>query len=281
MHKGSRALVLAGGGVAGIAWELGMVAGLIEAGVDLLGADVIIGSSAGAAAGAQIATGCLDEAVAMQRRDETSEIMVELDGVAWRRQRDAMVADAADADEARRRLGQFGLQSQTVPEPVRRAVIAARLPVHEWPARDLRITAIDAQTGELVVFTKDSGVPLVDAVAASCAVPGVWPAVTIGDRRYVDGGSLSGTNVHLAAGYERVVLLMPGIPLDAQVERLAGEVAQLAGARYVQVTADEASIAAIGLNALDPSTRRPAEAAGRQQASAEAARVQAVWTGTA
>jgi len=69
------------------------------------------------------------------------------------------------------------------------------------------VTAVDAATGEFRTFDRDSGVPLVQAVAASCAVPGVYPPVTIGGRRYVDGGMRSAANVDLAAGVERVVVL--------------------------------------------------------------------------
>jgi NTE family protein len=100
----------------------------------------------------------------------------------------AAVAGVVDEMDRRRRVGAFARAASTVPEAKRRAVIAARLPAADWPQRDLRIPAVDAVTGEVVIFTRDSGVTLVDAVAASCAVPGIWPPATIGDRRYVDGG---------------------------------------------------------------------------------------------
>ena len=88
-------------------------------------------------------------------------------------------------------------------------MIAQRLPSHDWPDRDLRISAIDTATGELVTFDRSSGVGLVDAVAASCAVPGVWPPVTIGDRRYMDGGVGSSVNMALADDCDVVVVLVP------------------------------------------------------------------------
>ena len=92
--------------------------------------------------------------------------------------------------EGRARIGALALGADTVPEPVRRAVIEQRLPSHEWPSTRLLITAVDAVTGELAVFDAASGASLVDAVAASCAVPGVVPAGTIGGRRYVEAGAL-------------------------------------------------------------------------------------------
>ena len=56
-NSGKRALVLAGGGAAGNAWELGLIAGLSDAGVDVTGADLIIGTSAGSTGAAQITSG--------------------------------------------------------------------------------------------------------------------------------------------------------------------------------------------------------------------------------
>ena len=86
------------------------------------------------------------------------------------------------------KLQKIGIGRTCRPQPSTRRcgveVIAHRLPSHDWPDRVLRISAIDTATGELVAFDRTSGVSLVDAVAASCAVPAVWPPVTIGDRRY-------------------------------------------------------------------------------------------------
>ena len=60
------------------------------------------------------------------------------------------------------------------------------------------ITAVDAHTGEPVVFDRHSGVDLVDAVAASCSS---GFAYSIGDNRYIDGGYRSNAeNADLAAG---------------------------------------------------------------------------------
>ena len=88
-------------------------------------------------------------------------------------------------------------------------MIAGRLPSHEWPDCVLRIPAIDTASGELVAFDRGSGVALVDAVAASCAVPGAWPPVTIRDRRYMDGGVGSTLNLALAGDCDVAVALVP------------------------------------------------------------------------
>ena len=52
-----RALVLGGGGITGIAWETGLIAGLAALDIDLAAADVIIGTSAGSVVGTDIASG--------------------------------------------------------------------------------------------------------------------------------------------------------------------------------------------------------------------------------
>ncbi|WP_041834086.1 patatin-like phospholipase family protein [Actinoplanes sp. N902-109] len=225
------ALVLAGGGVAGIAWELGVLQG-IEVDLDL------------------------DEYIA--RMTEATRGAAD-DG------------EPPDPVELRRRMGAMALATATVREDVRLASIAARLPRPEWPRRTLLIPAVDANTGEFEVFTRDSGVALVDAVAASCAVPGVWPPVTIGQRRFVDGGVRSGTNTDLARGADRIVLIAPAPPgAPAQLGDLNAEIAALAPGTTHIVWADEASVAAFGTNPLSPATRGPAARAGRAVGRARA-----------
>lgn len=272
------ALVLGGGGVTGIAWELGVVAGLAEKGVDLVAPELIIGTSAGSTVAAQITSGrSIDELVVEQRREDSAEIAVDIDidlMVEWL----TVLGDTSLTDEERRaRVGAIALAADTVSEEVRRTVIAARLPEHEWPAQPMEVTAVDAETGVFHRFDRHSGVSLVDAVAASCAVPGVWPPVTIDGRRYVDGGIRSTTNADLAEGHDRVVVLSP-IPA-AQTPALDRELAVLrgAGALVEVVSADEVALEAMGDNPLDPAARPAAVEAGREQGSAAAGGVGAVW----
>jgi NTE family protein len=275
-NETTTALVLAGGGVAGIAWELGFLDGLRGRGVNLIDVDLVVGTSAGATVGAQLATGCLDEAVAAQLDPDSEEIAVTLDVEAFRAQLADLVAGAADATEACRRIGRMALEADTVPENVRRAVIEARLPVHEWPDQPLRLAAVEATTGSLVSFDRHAGVSLVDAVAASCAVPGVWPPVTIHGDRYVDGGVRSLTNADLAVGAGLVVVLVPMALVDPAREQLDREVAALGPeVETVVIVADDASLAAIGPNPLDPARRRSTLEAGRAQSAGEADRLAA------
>jgi NTE family protein len=277
------ALVLAGGGVAGIAWELGVLRGLRDADPGLadrvIGADLVVGTSAGSAVGAQITSGVdLDDLYAAQLSNASAEIEVELDMDQLFGRLAEAVAAATSPVDLRRAIGVVALDTETVPEPVRHAAIEARLPLPRWPDRDLRIPAVDAQSGEVIVFTRDSGVRLVDAVAASCAVPGVWPPVTIGERRYIDGGVRSSTNADLAAGTDRVLVILPSLADQPDpFSRLDEETEALRPAAVLAVRADAASAAAFGTNPLSPATRAPSARAGREIGRSRAAEIAAFW----
>jgi NTE family protein len=263
-------LVFAGGYVAGVAWELGVLRGLQDVNADLLAkviaADVVVGTSAGSTVAAQITSGtALDTLYAEQLSEASAEIEVDVD-LRELMARFAKIAETtASATNIRRRIGALALATQTtVDEPTYRASRAARLSVQTWPARDVRLVAVDAESGEPNVFTRDSGVALVDAVAASSAFPGIWPPVTIGEHRYMDGAVRSPTNADLAAGCDRVLVLTPS---SADSPRLFGsledEIKLLEPADVRVVYADAASLAAFGTNPVSPSTRTPAAQAGR------------------
>jgi NTE family protein len=277
-----RGLVLAGGGIAGIAWETGVLRGIADespaTAQALLDAQVLLGTSAGATVAAQIGSGrgldaLFDRQLAAQSAELDPGVSVEAITDLFVT---AMTATDATTEEKLRRVGAIALSTDTVAEPVRRAVIAARLPSHEWPERPLRVTAIDTATGELVVFDRGSGVGLVDAVAASCAVPGVWPPVTIGGRRYLDGGVGSTINLRCAADCTAIVVLVPSG--EATPSPFGGgaaeEIAAFAGEKLA-VFADADSLAAFGANPLDPACRIPSARAGREQGRRVAAQVAA------
>jgi NTE family protein len=278
-----RALVLAGGGVAGIAWELGVLRGLQDAEPALAGrvlaADLVIGTSAGSAVAAQITSGVpLADLYDRQLSAESAEIEIELDMEELLARFTAATADVTSQDEALKAIGALALDTRTVDEAVRKAAIAARLPVPGWPDRPVLLPAIDALTGELVVFSRDSGVSLVDAVAASCAVPGIWPPVTINGRRYIDGGIRSATNADLAAGYDRILVVTPALPgQPAPFDQLDGEIEGLKPGLAQVIYADADSVAAFGTNPLSPATRPPAAQAGRAIGQAQADEVATLW----
>ncbi|GAB3439068.1 patatin-like phospholipase family protein [Actinophytocola sediminis] len=273
-----RALVLGGGGITGIAWEWGMLAGLARAGVDLSDADLVVGTSAGSVVGAQVAAGLdLDDRYASQLTPPDHEVGAALGPVMMARYALAMIGPR-DPKLVRARLGRLAMRAATGPEADRIAVIESRLPVPEWPDRSLLITAVDAGSGEFVTFDRTAGVPLALAVAASCAVPGVWPPVTIGGRRYIDGGMRSGTNADLAAGYDRVVVLSPLPRGLGQMTPAATQVEALRARSLVElVSPDRAALRAIGRNVLDPAKRAAAARAGIVQSESVLDRIRSVW----
>lgn len=279
-----RALVLAGGGIAGIAWETGILKGVADespaAARLLLNSDVLVGTSAGSAVAAQIGGGStLEELFDRQVAESSAEIDSGVDIATITELFLTALGEPYDESVGRtlqqmQRIGAVALGTKTVPEPVRRQVIAQRLPSHDWPRRVLRITAIDTGTGELVVFDSESGVELIDAVAASCAVPGAWPPVTIGGRRYMDGGVASSVNLDVAHDCVTAVVLVPAAP-DAPSpfgDGPAAEIEAFAGTAFT-VFADADSLKAFGPNLLDPRCRISSAVAGREQGRREAQRI--------
>jgi NTE family protein len=274
-----RALVLGGGGVTGVAWELGILAGLAQQGVDLSEADLVVGTSAGSVVGAQLTSGVsVGELYATQLAPPGTEIAARM-GLRTMIRYGWVLARSRDPVQARARFGRMALATRTVSPAERRAVIEARLPSADWPPRRLLITAVDAESGEFAAFDAASGVSLVDAVGASCAVPGVWPPVSINGQRWIDGGMRSAANVDLAAGCERIVVIAPLVRGFRTMPSVARQVAELrsAGRTVVVVSPDQAALAAIGRNVLDPAHRAPAARAGHAQSAAVAAEVAAVW----
>ncbi|MFF7440408.1 patatin-like phospholipase family protein [Streptomyces sp. NPDC008122] len=277
------ALVLGAGGLVGAGWEIGVLRGLVDAGTDLTGADLIVGSSAGAVVAAQLSSGRggLDALYEQQLDGEATEPAARL-GLPTILRYALAVLRSRTPEEYGRRLGRLALAAPTVAEADRRETVARRLGrATAWPVRPLLITAVDAESGELTAYDEDDGVPLVDAVTASCAIPGVWPPATIGGRRWIDGGIHSTANAHLAAGHDRVVVIAPSARGSKVVLSPARQGADLAaaGTRVEVITPDEASRKAIGRNALDPAHRAAAARAGRAQAASHAAAVAAVWSG--
>jgi NTE family protein len=292
------ALVLGGGGAAGNAWLIGIIAGLAEAGVDMTQADLVIGTSAGATAAAQVRSGLpASELLAallsapVQAPGQNREQPPSLPMAAVFERMRAISAAATSAADLQRLMGAFGLESDSRLEPAaaqRRAMVTARLPRPEWPDRPMMVVAVNAHTGELAAFDRDSGVDLVDAVIASTALPGMVPTHGISGARYISGGVRSNENADLASGYAKVVVLsplggrsgplpvgqfeglrrLPGADLAGQVEVL-----EMQGSRVEVITPDAASRAAMGTNQMDPATRIPAALAGFAQGKQEAGRV--------
>lgn len=265
-------LVLGGGGIAGIAWHTGVLHGLACGGADLTTAVRLIGTSAGATVAAQVGAGCSLDELYDRQVDPTSlatELAPKLSVTELWELMLPIYTESVDEDERRRRLGRLALDARTVDEAGRRSVIASRLEGIDWQGERVSVVACEATTGRRRVFDHASGVGVVDAVAASCAVPGVWPPVTIDGSRYVDGGIWSLTNSDLATGCDLVVVLAP-LSDQAMHAELAG---LGAGVASVVITPDEASIAAFGADVLDPAVREPSARAGMAQGQREAERI--------
>jgi NTE family protein len=291
---GERALVLGGGGSTGNAWLIGVVAGLFDAGLDVTTADLTIGTSAGSTAAAQIAgatpTELFAATLAAAPQPRTGPVgsgggRAPIRPVADHLERiNKIIAAAEDAADVRRRLGAAALDMDAASDgswqPHWRATVASRLPSHRWPKQAVQITAVDAATGEPVVFDRHSGVDLADAVAASCASGRPY---RIGDNRYIDGGYRRSENADLAAGYARVLVLSPFggrtlVPLDWGMH-LAAQVDELraGGSKVETIFPDSSSERMFGVNAMDPSLRPPAARAGFDQGRALAEQLTAFW----
>ncbi len=278
----SRALVLGGGGPVGIAWESGLIAGLAEAGIDLSGADFIVGTSAGSVVGAQIALGRTPAALvepftgkgemasppdeSMSKPPDLSQLVAKLM---------ESYAGVRPNEEVCREIGAGALQTSVVSEEAfvaRFALSLMGLPAERWPGRGFTCTAVDAVNGKLVSWNSDSGVPLVRAIASSCAVPGIASPISINGRRYMDGGMRSATNADLAKGHDVVVVVSissqaaPGPfrrPLERELQALRDS-----GSRVGIVSPDAASLEAFGPNLMDPGRRPAAAANGMRQGKA-------------
>jgi NTE family protein len=290
----TRGLVLGGGGSSGNAWSIGVIAGLLDAGLDATEADLIVGTSAGATTAAQVTaaspTDLLEAIVSTELpRIETPSSIGGPDSarpVSHHLERTSrIIAAAEDPADMRRRLGAAALEldatSDASAQARWRATVASRLPNEQWPRQRLLITAVDAHTGEPVVFDNHGDVALVDAVAASCSSAFAY---AIGDRRYIDGGyRTNADNADLAAGCARVLVLSPfggrsrtpvewGLHLAAQVDELRAR-----GSSVAALSPDSDVEHLFGANAMDQSLRPAVARSGYDHGRALAHRLTDLW----
>jgi len=271
------ALVLGGGGITGIAWELGILQGLAEAGLDLTTADVVVGTSAGSVVGAQItAAQPLADVYATQLEPPDHEIGARVARATMARLLPPMLIPGKPSRKLRR-IGRLSMRTHPPGGEERIEVIRSRIGLEDWPERDLRITAVEAESGQFVAFNRRSGVDLVDAVAASCAVPLVWPAVTINGRHYVDGGMRSTANVDVARGADVVVVLAPLPQSFSKAATIGAQLRRIGPLEAAVITPDRQALLDIGRNVLDPEKRADAARAGLRQARHVVEKVRAVW----
>ena len=275
-----RALVLGGGGITAIAWEFGLLRGLVNAGIHLDDADEVIGTSAGSVVGAHLLSGNDDGDIEAYKRLEDPELggSFTLPGML----RSAPRVMRARGHLARRRqVGAAAIAAVPGGGEERVALLRRHLDIDGWPPGRLRITAMNVRTGRVEVFDKDSAVDVVRAIAASCAVPFVWPAVDINGTPYLDGGVRSPTNADLVEqpSATSVLALVPlQLPL-ARHQSITAELRRAAVARSLILKPDANAQAAIGRRILDPRRAEASFIAGVNQGEIVARQVHGFWSG--
>ncbi|MFJ9457505.1 patatin-like phospholipase family protein [Kitasatospora sp. NPDC101447] len=273
------ALVLGGGGPVGGAWLTGVLAGLADGGIDPTAADTVIGTSAGAVFGARLAGG--EDARELYERQLARLDRVEMGVTVAQTLRYLWAAlGTRDPERSVRRLGHAALTARPAPaQDLHDTVRTLLRDATAWPAQALRITAVDAETGHVEAFDAHSGLDLVEAVAASCAVPLVWPPAAALGRRWIDGGTRSTGNLQLAAGHRQVLALSPvpaAVGPHPGARQQAAEL-RAAGTHTTLITPDADARRAMGRD-LTADSRRPAAArAGHRQGAALAATVGRTW----
>jgi len=289
-NESKKALVLSGGGITGIAWELGILRGLEECGVDVTNANLIIGTSAGSIVGAQIISETsLEELYKLQLIpiEESEERQVQFNRTEFQKIMAAAILSSPDSQTARACIGKASLSSATISEEERQKIINSRLPNKEWnQKKKLIINAVNARTGEWVKFDHNSSVSLEQAVAASSAIPGIYPPTEINGEYYIDGSMSSGTNADLAQGYNKVLVIvaepnMIHALMGPTMHRISFneelKILKESGAKVWVILPDENSLKAKGKNPLDVNSRAASAKAGLKQGKILAEEVKSFW----
>ncbi len=282
------ALVLGGGGALGISWEIGLLSGLLEEGIDIRAADLIVGTSAGSVVGTQIARGkTLGELMVEQAEPDDGQIAVLMAGIDPAAVMQLFMRWAGIKEvtqEVCAEIGAAALAAKTVEETTWVSYFEEHIGDADWPENPLLLTAVDCDTGGFKTWDRRSGVSLGRAVASSCAVPGLFPVVTIGGRRYTDGGVRSGTSADLASGYDSVLIVAPigarsdGIdPLLGRQARAEADALGAAGSSVELVFPDASTLEAMGINRMDASRRGVTAEAGVVQGRSLAPRLADSW----
>ncbi len=275
-------LALGGGGVVGVAWEIGVLQALQEAGFDIGGVELTVGTSAGSLIGSRLLHGhSLADMEAEQARPDPIVGRGPTDFAALAEVFQIWVSEPQMTPDLARRVAAKAMQTSGVSEEELVAAFAHAVGTDSWPPGDLRIATVAASTGERVAWTAADEIPLTRAVAASCAVPGIFPPITIGDDRYVDGGVWSGSNADLLGASEVEAMLfigpMSGAPnLLGQISAsaLTREAAALeVGGAVLRSITPGPRFAEVAHNLMDSSQREAALRVGRSDGAAAAERL--------
>jgi len=272
-------LLLGGGGSVGIAWENGVLAGVMDTiDFDPSSATIIVGTSAGSSVGADMALG----------KDPHDCLAMDNDGSNPRRQLDPpdlttgkfaeiiglMLSPEPRTPEFVARIGQLAVDADTqLSETEFLAMFARTVGTDDWPDVDFRATATDCETGEPVFWGSSHGVSLSQAVASSCAVPGYFPTVSIGGRRYMDG--FRGKNYHAGIveplDLDAAIFIGPKVQVEGVAKATQDDmdaVAELGVAVHTMLGSERLDSA--GLNLMDFSARSTAYEIGLADGAAHA-----------
>jgi NTE family protein len=277
-------LILGGGGLVGIAWELGVMSGLqASGGFDPLDMKVIVGSSAGSVAGAVAALG-KDLASLVESQQRTSDRPASSGQRPFTFNMEIMrlfTSTEGTVEERAAAIGPLAIEADVgLSEDDYVESFRPMLGTDDWPSVDFRATTAECRTGRSVLWSRDSGIGLLRAVASSCAIPGYFPTVAFGGERYMDGPR-GGFYADLVSSKKLDALLsiapmegMPG-PLAAspEIDELAA-----AGLPMVRISGGPA-LAADVTNLMNPAARAPAAAAGLEGGRAAGAAFAAMASG--
>jgi NTE family protein len=295
--KKTRALVLSGGGPICEAWQAGLIVGMAENGVDLSTVDLIVGTSAGSIVGAQLALSRAPSSMpAFEVARQASmppppppgakSPAPTLDENYLGKKLGELAAGKRPPDQVRAEIGAWALSAHAVmSEDAFVSIYTSIFPDRGWTQIPFECVAVDAHDGSTRIFSKVSGVGLARAVASSCAVPGIFPPVTIDGHRYIDGGMRSLTNADLAKGYRVVIVVDFNDPSRrSEIGKSFGALADRelkilrdSGSTVEYVAPDAATLAAFGPNRQDPTRRKAAFAAGSKQGRIEAQKLNSIW----
>lgn len=296
-----RALVLGGGGVIGVAWESGLVTGLRDAGVELSACDAIVGTSAGALVGAQVARGRVPEHPDTRAKAKASSANTLAGGAVGNgghRGSKAAAMAKMDVQAVGQIFALWGAMKESTAEQAAAigkvvrgldrsaeadfiAYINGGAQFDDWPTMRLWVVAVDTETGERRVFDREGAAPFSRVMAATAAVPGLFPAVEIEGRLYMDGQVHSSTNADVLVPHRpaQVMIAMPtnaatGRGIGAHAERmLEFEIDRLheAGCEVLVKTPSAADTQRMGNNLMDAARAGEAYAVGLEAGRAWAA----------
>lgn len=286
----TRGLALGGGGEWFEAWQLAYVTTLGKAGVDLADAEAVVGTSAGSLLGTMLTSGRIaQEANEFAGLAEHPAMMARMvvantGAASQRRARELQLQIKVYDPAAIQALGRAAMAAQNAPVGALQQAIQTIIGPLDWPSPAMHTTAIDCYTGERIVVSSDSGIPISHAISASMSLPGCFGPTWIGDHYCMDGGiSRSGTHADLVAGAKRVLVLAlsDGSPEFAQLSGFHApieeelDVVKKSGSEVFVTFANPPK----GTNFLDPKEMRAAAEMGLAKAKAELSRVKDFWNG--